>query len=316
MKKPDKKYLIPKTLDEAISLAIQQKDNFTYLAGGTDVMIHRLQENNISPTLIDLLFIPQLRTIKTDKNYIKIGATVTLDAIIKNKYLRSHLPVLVESARSVASPLIQKTATIAGNILCETRCEFFNQSEFWRRSNGYCLKCDGTICHTTGGKKTCFSVFISDIAPVLICLNAQIEYIDAQGTYVIPVEDIYSGDGVKPIKLQKEAIITQIIIPVKNNSKTFFKKLRPRNSIDFTNLTVAMRFHNTGEFKISLTGVDSKPVTFITKDISDPENLIRQINRKCRIVDNLFFPRIYRKEMVSVFLKKGFEELNSELNNF
>ncbi|PIZ05633.1 MAG: 4-hydroxybenzoyl-CoA reductase subunit beta, partial [Flavobacteriales bacterium CG_4_10_14_0_8_um_filter_32_5] len=48
-------------------------------------------------------------------------------------------------ALSVGSPLIRKTATIGGNVLCENRCLYYNQSEWWRESIGYCLKCDGDI---------------------------------------------------------------------------------------------------------------------------------------------------------------------------
>src|SRR5207245_9157633 len=66
---------------------------------------------------------------------------------------RSHLaasrdvaesfPVLAEAARGVASPLLRNMGTVGGNLCLDTRCLYYNQSEFWRGALGGCLKKDG-----------------------------------------------------------------------------------------------------------------------------------------------------------------------------
>src|ERR1035438_3445590 len=112
--------------------------------------------------------------------------------------------------------LIVKDATIGGNVLCENRCIFYNQSEWWREAVGYCLKCDGDICIATGGRKACFSKFVSDTAPVLICYDAQIEVLDVNGLQLFKLEDIYTGDGIESRCLGDTALITSILLPLDN----------------------------------------------------------------------------------------------------
>lgn len=303
------RYLKPYSVDEAICFAINSKNSFTYLAGCTDIMPLKFEGNNNKKHLIDLFLISELRNIKVGKDHISIGATVTLTELIRCKDIVSNFPVLHEAARVIASPVIRSSATIGGNILCENRCKFYNQSEFWRSAIGYCLKCDGEICITTGGTKACFSVFVSDLAPALICLDAQVEYYDRKGVHKTALESIYTGDGIKPCNLPLEAIVTKINIPLKKR-ETFFRKLRPRKSVDFTNLTVAMSLDGNGKLKISLSGVASKPLTFSFDKLPDPGTLTKNISKKCKIVENLYYSRLYRKKMLNVYLKDGFEKLN------
>ncbi|MBW8051838.1 MAG: hypothetical protein FVQ77_16170 [Cytophagales bacterium] len=304
------RYLKPYSVDEAICFAINSKDDFTYLAGGTDVMPLKFEGNNNKKHLIDLYHISELKNVKIEKDHISIGAAVTLSELIRCKDIISNFPILYEAASVIASAVIRSSATIGGNILCENRCKFYNQSEWWRNAIGYCLKCDGEICIASGGPKKCYAVFVSDLTPALICLDAQLEYLDREGSYTIYLEDMYTGDGLIPCNLPSEAIITKINIPFNRNYKTFFRKLRPRNSIDFTNLTVAMCIRGNGKLKISLSGMASKPLTFSFDKLPDPYMLIKNISKKCPIVENLYYSRLYRKEMLNVYLKEGFEELD------
>ena len=45
--------------------------------------------------------------------------------------------------------------TLGGNVCLDTRCVYVNQTHFWRKSLGYCLKKDGTLCHVVEGGRTC-----------------------------------------------------------------------------------------------------------------------------------------------------------------
>jgi len=217
--------------------------------------------------------------------------------------------MLIEAALSVGSPLIRKTATIGGNVLCENRCLYYNQSEWWRESIGYCLKCDGDICIATGGKNACFSELVSDTAPALIAMDAEIEYVDEKGTHQQPLESIYTGDGVKPRNLSETAIITAILLPLNRGFKTAFFKLRERESLEFTSLTSAVVVDKNGKLKIALSGVDPKPVVIEGKIEDDKDLLIKKAIKAARAVDNDMYSRKYRREMISVYLKRSFEKL-------
>ncbi len=256
----EKTYLVPETIETAVEMALSYKNGFKYLAGGTDLMVNRFQGNEESPCLIDISRIDILRGISIQNDYLRIGALEILEELQFNDGISSQFPMLIEAALSVGSPLIRKTATIGGNVLCENRCLFYNQSEFWREAVGYCLKCEGDICIATQGKKACFSELVSDTAPALIAMDAQLEIYDKDGVEVVALESIYTGDGVHPRNLSKTAIIRSILLPLNRGFKTSFRKLRERESLEFTSLTSAVAMDKTGKIKISLAGVDPKAV--------------------------------------------------------
>jgi 4-hydroxybenzoyl-CoA reductase subunit beta len=235
---------------------------------------------------------------------------VTLEYLISHKEITENFPVLSESAKAVGTPMIRKTATIGGNLLCENRCVFYNQSEWWREAVGYCLKCEGNICIATGGKKNCFSKFVSDTAVALISLDACVEVLEKGKVYTMPVEDIYTGDGVCPRKLHKSAIIKNIQIPLGEGVHSVFKKLRQRETMEFSSLTTSVTVNKKGRIKIALGGVDPMPVVITGTVKDDKDALLIQAVKKARVIDNDVYSRKYRKEMITVFLNKSFEELS------
>lgn len=324
----EKVYLLPSTADEAIALASkfaarsgESGNSFRFLAGGTDVMPNRFQGNDTTVHLIDLTRLHELRSItmvttSSEDRYLRIGALETLEDTARNPLVREEFPMLAEAALSVASPLIRTSATIGGNILCENRCLFYNQSEWWRASVGYCLKCDGDICIATGGKKACFSELVSDTAPALIALDADIEWQDMMGVRRQKLEEIYTGDGATPRNLPQTALVLAIYLPLGRRFKTAFFKLRERESLDFTSLTSAVSLDATGNLKVSLAGVDPKPVV-VTGHITDnKDDLIKQALRQSRAIDNDMYSRTYRREMIRVYLTKSFDKLTVYTNGY
>ena len=304
-------YLKPKTVSEAIAYAMEYRDSFRFLAGGTDVIVNKFQGNDNASCIIDLTGIKELSQVVTDENVLKIGSLVRLDDLQKHAFIAHHFQALVKAAHEVGSPLIRKVATIGGNLLCENRCSFYNQSEWWREAVGYCLKCEGEICIATGGPKSCFSKFVSDTAPVLISMDAQLEICDENGTRTIPLEEIYTGDGVVSRNLPDTAIIKFIIIPTDRNFSCVFRKLRPREAVDFTSLTTAVTKDIAGKLKIVIGGIDPKPIVVTGVVNGNYEDYIKQALRKSRVVDNDYYSRNYRKDMISVFLEQSFESLIS-----
>ena len=305
----EKTYLIPTSVDEAIEMAKSNLGSFKYLAGGTDVMVNRFQGNEESPCLIDLSKLEELKGITKESDFLKIGALEILEELKHNKILVKEFPMLIEAALTVGAPLLRKTATIGGNVLCENRCLFYNQSEWWREAVGYCLKCEGDICIATQGKNACFSELVSDTAPALIAMDAQIEFIDIDGTHQVNLEDIYTGDGVTPRNLSETCIVTAILLPLNREFKSAFHKLRERESLEFTSLTTAVALDKNGKLKIALAGVDPKAVVVEGTISGDKEALIKQAVKGSRAVDNDMYSRKYRREMIAVYLNRSFKKL-------
>lgn len=305
----NKTYFQPKTTEEAVKIAHEHETDCCFIAGGTDVMVNKYQENNSFSCFIDITGIGEIKQVIRNGKHLKIGASVALDDLKKHPDIEEDFPLLIEAAQAVASPVIRKTATIGGNILCENRCVFYNQSSWWREAAGNCLKCDGDVCIATGGKKNCFSKFISDMAIALISMDAYIEIVEHGGGYVTSLESIYSGDGIQPRKLNTTSLIKSIHIPLNQDFRSVFKKLRQRESLEFSSLTSVVTVNKYEKIKIVLGGVDPRPIVVEGTFSSNKEELIKQAIKKSRIVDNDVFSREYRKEMIDVFLNRSFHEL-------
>lgn len=303
-------YYKPATLEEAILIASQNLLHCKFIAGGTDIMPNKFQGNDTTTQFIDITKLEELKGIRKDKDYLYIGALTRLDDLKKSKDICDEFPILLEAAHAVGSPIIRKTATLGGNILCENRCIYYNQSEWWREAVGFCLKCNGNICIATGGKKACFSEFVSDTAPALISMNAKVRLIEPEGERIIPLEELYTGDGVNPKTIKNSTLLKEIILPLGQNFKCAFKKLRLRESLEFTSLTTAVSVNNQNTVRIVLAGVDPKPVLVEGKLTYDKEELIKKAIKGGRAVENDMFSRTYRREMIGVFLNKCFKQIN------
>ncbi len=126
---------------------------------------------------------------------------------------------------------------------------------------------------------------------------------------MLRLEDIYTGNGINPRTLTSDSLITFIRIPLTNEFRSVFKKLRQRESLEFSSLSTALSISKSGKIKIAIGGVDPKPIV-VEGNLKDNKNeLIKSAIKKARIVDNDVYSRKYRKEMISVYLNRSFEEL-------
>jgi 4-hydroxybenzoyl-CoA reductase subunit beta len=302
-------YLKPNTLEEAYRYASENKKSFKYVAGGTDIFANRFQGNETSDCLIDISGIKELLGCEKIEGYYKIGSLTTLHDLISDTQIINEFSVLIEAAKSIASPLIRYRATLGGNLLCENRCYYYNQSDWWKDSAGNCLKCDGDICIATGSKKACYSEFISDTVPALISLDAEVEVFEDGKNKRYKLENLYSSEGVHPRKLKDADIITSVYVPLNMNYKSVYKKLRQRKSLDFTSLTSAVSVDKNKRLRIALSGVDSGPVVYEGTVSDSIDEILKYFLKNARSVENDMYSREYRREMIKVYIKKSFAQL-------
>ena len=305
----EKIFLQPGTVNEAINIAYEYLGNFKYIAGGTDIFVNKFQGNEISPCLIDITGINELNTVTKSGDYLRIGTLVRLKDLSKHDIIRNEFPALIEAANSVGTPLIRATATIGGNILCENRCFYYNQSDWWREAIGYCLKCEGDICIATGSTKKCYSELVSDTAPVLISMNASVEVADKDGTTLKKLESIYTGDGVDPRNLKRTSVVTAILLPLGRRFRVVFKKLRERSSLDFSSLTSSVSIDISGKIKVVLAGVDPAPVIVEGTIETGTDKFVKDALKKARSIDNEMLSRTYRRDMIKVYIEKSLHEI-------
>jgi 4-hydroxybenzoyl-CoA reductase subunit beta len=134
---------------------------------------------------------------------------------------------------------LRNVGTIGGNLCVDTRCTYYNQSEFWRASIGYCMKKDGDVCLVAPGSSVCWALSSSDTAPVMITLDAEVTLVGPEGERRIPVKSLYGPDGIDYLAKKADEILTEIHVPAREGWKMTYRKLRRRGSIDFPILGVA-----------------------------------------------------------------------------
>jgi 4-hydroxybenzoyl-CoA reductase subunit beta len=246
--------LRPTSLAEAARLGAEPHARL--IAGGTGLIPNLRLGLGAPRTLVSLEALEELRRIEISERGYRIGAAVSLQALSDNKRLPAALR---EAARSVAAPAHRSAATLGGNLCLDTRCVYYNQSEQWRRANGYCLKFGGDTCHVAPQGKKCRAAYSGDVAPALLVLDANIEVAGA----LRPLQRLYQDDGAKHLALQPGEIVAAVHLPP-TRGRSGYAKLRSRGAIDFPLAGVAMMISLNNniirELRVALTGTNSRPV--------------------------------------------------------
>ncbi len=301
---PRFQYKKARTLEEAIYLFTSFDGRAVYLAGGTD-LIPRLKLRLEKPmAVIDIKPIDELYKFEESDDGLHIGSLLNLFDLKNNEIVKNRYPALWESLDATSCETLQMRGTIGGNILQNTRCIFYNQSEFWRRAKGFCFKMGGDKCNAVKGAKRCFANYCSDNAPSLISLDTKVKIIGLEGEKIIPLEDIYTGKSGKPFNLSPGDILVEFIIP-KKETKGGYEKLRLRGSIDYPLLGVAFSSWN-GSGKLVIGAIGGKPLSY-NIDKLDAENIEEAIERAYQDatpVANTVLSPVYRKRMVKVLSEK------------
>jgi len=314
----------PRTIEEAIRALAEAGPDAMILAGGTDV-VPNLQMKLFSPrVLVDIKSIPALRGISSEKDgALRIGALTTLTEIEHSPIIAEKYSVLSQAVRTIAGPLQRNMGTLGGNLCLETRCVWYNQSEFWRESLGGCLKKDGDICHVAPGGKRCWAVWSGDSAPALLTLDAELEIAGPNGTRRVPVNRFYRNDGMDRIALNRGELLTAAIIPARTaNRRGVYLKLRTRNSIDYplAGVAVALEIDKAGICKDARVAINAvNPAPLLLKEAAAllagkkysaelVEAAAKSAIRTGKPLTTSASTPVYRREMLHVFTRRALEQ--------
>jgi len=235
------------------------------VAGGTDLVPNLRRGIGAPEALVDVSSIPDYATIVRDSDGWRIGAGTTLAVLASDASIARELPALAQAAASVAGPGHRTVATLGGNLCLDTRCVFYNQSEWWRRSNDYCLKLGGTTCHVAPQGSRCHAAFSGDLAPALLVYGAQIDVVGARGARRLPLAELYADDGARHLTLAADELIASILVPPQpQGARSGYRKARVRGAMDFPLAGVAIRATIAGatlvDLQVALTGTNARPL--------------------------------------------------------
>jgi len=267
----------PQSLDELISARAAHADS-RLLGGGTDLVVNIRRGIVAPPALIDVSGVAELRYVKADAHAVEIGAAATLAEIAAHPEIMHHYPVIAQAAAHIAGPTQRNMGTVGGNLCLDTRCIFYNQSEWWRGANNHCLKTTGDICHVAPKSRgVCFATFSGDLAPALLVLDAEVDIAGPTGRRTMPLADLYigyarqdepvtdtNGDGKYFLSLRPGEFVAAVRAKDAPGLLSAYEKIRIRRSIEYPVCGVAVALRRAGDkladLRVAFTGTNPRPV--------------------------------------------------------
>ena len=280
-KLPKFEYVLPKTIDEAMSILAKNKGKARLLAGGTDLIPQlKSREVEVPSFVVDLKGVPGLDKISYDKKIgLKIGALATISAIAQSAAIKENYPSLAQAAMSMASPQVRNRGTFVGNI--------------------------------------CSAVPSADSVPALLALGASLKIKGPKAERTVALEKFFKGP--RKTVLKPGELVTEILVPKPApNTRQVYLKLAPRHAMDLAVVGVAAAGRCEDgvckDVKIGLGAVAPTPVRApmaekmlqgkkVTKELI--EEAARNAITQCSPIDDHRASQEYRCDMVYVMTRRA-----------
>src|SRR5882762_3423048 len=338
MRLPKFEYRVPRTVTEAVKTIGDAGPEGQFVAGGTDLYPNMKRRQQTPRTVISVMRLHELNQITGDgKSGIRIGASVTLTDIIEHPIINRDYPVVAHATRTISTPILRNMGTIGGNLLLDTRCNYYDQNYEWRRGINFCLKKDGDVCWVAPGSSKCWAVQSSDLVPVMVAIGAKFRLVSTLGERMIDAGSFYNDDGIDYVQKRPDELLVDIHLPPTNGWRASYQKLRRRGAFDFPVLGVAACIHygpasgdevstgsggdrvlNVEDAKIVLGGIAPSPI-----DVNDAARALignpfdddhiqaaaEACYNKARPLDNTDFVMNWRKQMTREYTLRALQEL-------
>ena len=192
--------LTPSTPEEALAaLRAGAEGEVAVLAGGTDLLADLEEERSRARRLVSLRRLPW-RTLDWVGDSLTIGSTLPLRDLELDPGVRARLPGLYAAVHAVGSVPLRHRATLGGNL----------------------------------GR----SAPASDLIPVLLALDAEVELLGPGGVRRLPVDRFVRASRVTAIAPGE--LIRSVRIPEARPSAFLWQRVRPANDISQLAVAVAL----------------------------------------------------------------------------
>src|SRR5258707_3559758 len=244
MRLPKFDYRSPRAFAEAVKIIGDPGPYAESVAGGTDLYPSMKRRQQMPRTVISVMRLAELNKIDGDgKGGLRIGASVLLSDIVEHPIIKRDYPVIASAARTISTPLLRNMGTIGGNLLLDTRCNYYNQNYEWRPGGNFGLKKDGDVCWVAPGSSKCWAVQSSDLVPVMVAVGAKFRLASTLGERMIDAAGFYNDDGIDYLKKRADELLVDIHLPPIDGWRASYQKLRRRGAFDFPVLGVAACVH-------------------------------------------------------------------------
>ena len=202
-------YMMPGSLEEALSMLKEYKGQARIIAGGTDLVIDIGNKKRTPGCLVDITRIDEFKEIRQEGDYIDIGAGVSHNEVAKSQLINEKATALAQGCAEVGSLQIRNVGTVVGNVVNAQPA--------------------------------------ADAAVALVALGASVKITDTEGTREELVEDVYAGVGTSKIDSSRE-IATGVKVPIAGaNQGSSFVRIAKRNALALPMLNAAAAVSLRGE---------------------------------------------------------------------
>jgi 4-hydroxybenzoyl-CoA reductase subunit beta len=296
------------------------------IGGGTDILVNIRRGIEKPPVLIETNDVAELHGITANATEIVVGASVTLAELARHPAVVKLYPAIAAAADSIAGPTHRNMGTVGGNLCLDTRCIFYNQSEWWRGANAHCLKTTGEMCHVAPKSKgVCFATYSGDLAPAFLLYGGEIDLAGPDGARTVALKDFYigyskqdgsTGDGKTYMAIKPGEIVLRVRGRNTAGLVSAYDKIRIRKSIEYPVAGVAAAVKRTGsmltDLRVAFTGTNPRPVLLdgVAALCGQPftDATLAALDDLCRdqlmSMKTTFTPGTYRRRVAAVMAKR------------
>jgi len=290
------------------------------VAGGTDLFPNMKRRQFTPQVLVSLGRVSDAREISNGTG-LRIAAGATLTEIATHPTVRAKYAALAQAAGVISTPQLRNMGTIGGNLCLDTRCNWYDQSLFWRTAEGYCMKTHpSVVCRVAPSSARCLAVASADTVPALIALGAKVTVENADGRRELDLAELYREDGIRYLAIGRDDVVVSVALPDATGWRSTYLKLRDRNSFDFPIAGVAAAVRLDGgkvsEARIAITALASRPVAVDAKALVgtklDDEAIAAAadaVHKAARPMDNTSGTISQRKRAARVFTERALRSL-------
>jgi CO/xanthine dehydrogenase FAD-binding subunit len=210
--------LTPASVDEAIaSLRATDPVERAVLAGGTD-LLNDLEDGRLAASRVISLRRLPWRTLDRTGEALRIGSTLPLRALELDAEVRRSFPALADAVHAVGSVALRHRATLGGNL--------------------------GRAAPS------------SDLLPVLLVLDAEVELVGPAGPRTLPVDRFLRAS--RRTELAPDELIRSVRLAEPRPSAYLWQRVRPAHDISQVAVAVA---HSAGAraWRVAVGGVPPRP---------------------------------------------------------
>ncbi len=109
-------YHAPRSVPEAIALLSRFGDSAKVISGGQSLLPLLKLRLGSAEHLVDIGRIPGLEYVREEGGLLRIGGRTRESTLERSEIVQARYPILVDTARVIADPLVRNRATVGGNL--------------------------------------------------------------------------------------------------------------------------------------------------------------------------------------------------------